>query len=216
MVSAGNVRLPRVADHDRLGTARVGVLQGIVENGLMRLLHASIFRKDDPLKERIDAGTGQLARLHLAKAIGKDENAVRGAQIAQQVGRAADQPALGGGALEEIAINVERGLSALDAKRTQNIQEALDDERLAIDLAIPVFGPQVEIVRHIKIVECLKGGIMPIEMIIGIQLFEAFPIVVTGIPKGIVEIKEEVLVAHGLIRPRSPDIYPGSRKCSRP
>ena len=66
------------------------------------------------------------------------------------------------------------------------MQEAIHLQVVSVDLARPVFRPKREVVGHIVVVTSLEGGIMPIHMVVGIKLFEAFFIVMKRIPKGIV------------------------------
>ena len=95
---------------------------------------------------------------------------------------------------QEIVVDGQHLLFPSNAQRAEHIEETVQDERGPVDLASAVFRPQIEVVRHIDTIESLEGGIIPIQVIIGINLFEAFLIIMVRIPQGIVQIDEKAFV----------------------
>ena len=196
MAGTEDVGLEAVADHQRLVAAGVGIDQGKVEDALVRFLDTSVFRQDHPLEIRRQAGVAQFLVLHFAEAVRQDIQAVGRAKIFQQFDRAGNQPCLGGRASEEIIVDGQYRLGIFDAHRAQHITEAVDDKRLPVDLSRTVLLPKQLVVRPIDSKESLEGGIIPVKVVIGIKLFEAFFIIMVRIPKGIVQIYKEVFVFH--------------------
>ena len=87
-------------------------------------------------------------------------------------------------------------LLVLDAHRSQDVQETLNDQELPINLSRPILCPKREVVGHVISIKSLEGGIIPAQSVVGIDLFEAFFIIMVRIPQGIVQVDEQVLIRH--------------------
>ena len=190
VVRPDDIGIPAVANHQRFDAAGVGGGEGMMKDATVRLVAGGVFGEDDTVEVGRETGGSQFAGLHFAETVGEDESPVVAVQVFHQFVSAGERPFLIGRSPEKVAVYGEDIPFVFDTQRAEDIAEPLDDKRVPVDLAVAVLCPEVKVVRHIDRIESLEGGVVSIPMVVGIHLFEAFPVVLGGIQQGIVQINE--------------------------
>ena len=166
-------------------------MEGVVEEDGVGLAGADPLGEDQPTEEAGYPGALHLQALHLVKAVGEDEEAVRTADVLEQLHGAGDECRVARGALVEVAVEAHGQSGVADAHRAEHMEHALLHECPAVDFLALIALPEVFVVGKVKGIKSLEGGIVSIELIIDEKLFEAFFIVVDGIPQRVVQVEKQ-------------------------
>lgn len=75
------------------------------------------------------------------------------------------------------------------------MQHALLQQGPAIDLLVLIALPEAFVIGKVKGIKSLEGGKVSIELIVDKKLFEAFFIVVDGVPQRVVQVDKQGRVA---------------------
>ena len=170
-------------------------MEGVVEKDGVGLAGADPLGEDQPTEEAGYPGALHLQALHLVKAVGEDEEAVRTADVLEQLRGAGDECRVACGALVEVTVEAHGQAGVTDAHRTEHMQHALLQQGSAVDLLVLIALPEAFVIGKVKGIKSLEGGKMSIELIVDKKLFEAFFIVVDGVPQRVVQVDKQGRVA---------------------